>query len=293
MFRAIRRQISPATVLALAALVFSMTGGAFALSAHSAGGSSRAGVAKSKAKGKPGPRGPAGAKGATGAAGPAGATGPAGPAGAKGDTGAKGETGAPGAPGTDGQDGESVVTTALAPGEDGCLEGGSKFTVGGNQTTACNGEKGEGGSGGGGGGYPKMLPAGETETGTFAADFEKSGVTFTPISFPIRLPTALNVTGVHYVTTTAQENHTAPSECPGDAEKPTAAKGNLCVYEGYHTEAEPPATISELTVTTFINPGPGDEGPIGAGATGALLRVKYEGTEPNVFLGGDWAVTAP
>ncbi len=300
MFHRVRRHLTPSTAIALTALVFALTGGAFAATSHGGGSTAKqtasntvAAAAKVKPRAKPGPRGPAGPKGATGAAGATGATGPGGPTGAAGQQGAKGDTGAAGANGTNGKDGESVVATALAPGEDGCLEGGAKFTAGGGgEATACNGEKGEGGTGGGGGGYPKTLPAGETETGAFSAYFEKSGITFTAISFPIRLPLPLNVEHVHFVTSVEQSGHTAPSECPGSAEKPTAAKGNLCVYEGFHSEAEPPATINELTVTTFINPGPGGEGPIGAGATGASLRVSYEGTEEKVFITGDWAVTA-
>jgi Collagen triple helix repeat (20 copies) len=295
MFHRTRKHLTPSTFIALLALVLALTGGAFAATGQS-GSSTRATTAKVKPRAKPGPRGPVGPRGATGATGAPGATGPTGPTGALGAVGPqgpKGDTGAAGANGHDGANGASVVSAALAPGEDGCIEGGSKFTVGGNETTACNGEKGEAAVGGGGG-YPKTLPAGETETGSFVAYFEHNkGVTFTAISFPIRLPLELGSSAVHYVTTAEQEGHTAPSECAGSAEKPTAVKGNLCVYEGFHAEAEPPAVISELTVTTIAKPVADSEGVIGAGTTGALLRVSYEGTdEEGVFLGGDWAVNA-
>jgi hypothetical protein len=303
MFRAIRSRISPATVLAVVALVFAMTGGAFAVTGQGTDAGSRAGTAKAKSKGKAGPRGPAGPKGATGATGPAGSAGPAGPAGAKGETGAKGE---PGAPGTNGKDGESVATTALSPGEDGCLEGGAKFTVGESQTTACNGEKGEAAAGGGGGGYPKTLPAGDTETGSFSVYFEHaSGTTpteikaettestkFVPISFPVPLPIAIEAGHTEYVTVEQQESQTGPSQCTGTGEKPTAEKGFLCLYEGYHSEAEEGTTITKLRLgAVAVKPGSGSEA-IGVGPTGALLLAKYEGTQEVVLLSGTWAVSA-
>ncbi len=305
MFHRIREHLTPGTFIALLALVLAVSGGAFAATGHGGGSAAMqrassapaastaaASAAKVKLKVKPGPRGPAGAKGASGAAGATGAAGPVGLTGPAGAQGPKGETGAAGANGTNGKDGESVVSTALGLGEDGCIEGGSKFTVGDKETTVCNGEKGEGGGGGGGGGYPATLPAGNTETGSFTASFEKSGATFTALSFPVSLPLELTSENVHYVTVAEQSNHTAPAACVGDAEKPTAVKGNLCVYEGFHSEAEPPATISELTVTAILKPVQDSQGIAGAGTAGALLRVSYEGTEEKVFLGGDWAVSA-
>ena len=104
MFQAIRKHLNPTTVVAFVALVFAMTGGAFAASGGSGGGGtgsktiasvtrgaggnpiSTTAKSKAKPKTKAGPRGPAGPAGKNGATG---VTGPAGPAGA---TGAKGET---------------------------------------------------------------------------------------------------------------------------------------------------------------------------------------------------------
>ncbi len=122
MFSAIRKHLSPATVVAFMALVFAMTGGAFAASSGGGGtgakatasvarGATVAIAAKAKPKAKAGPRGPAGAKGATGATG---TTGPGGAAGAKGENGAaggqgsqgpQGATGSPGAAGAAGPEG--------------------------------------------------------------------------------------------------------------------------------------------------------------------------------------------
>ena len=94
MFQALRKHLTPSTFIAFVALVFAVTGGAFAAGSHGGGSpvqatasSGRVGSAtplatsaksKGKSKSKAGPRGPAGPKGATGA------TGPAGPAGATG-----------------------------------------------------------------------------------------------------------------------------------------------------------------------------------------------------------------
>ena len=84
-------------------------------------------------KGQPGPEGIQGAKGDKG---DPGAKGDKGDPGAKGD---KGDTGDPGTSGADGKDGASVVSTALAPGDDpNCPAGGSKFTVWNTVTYACN-----------------------------------------------------------------------------------------------------------------------------------------------------------
>lgn len=89
---------SPAMIVAVLALVFAATGGAYA-SVQSSGSGISAHAAAKKKKGTKGARGPAGrpgAPGATGPQGPKGATGPAGP------TGPKGDAGAPGAKGDDG-----------------------------------------------------------------------------------------------------------------------------------------------------------------------------------------------
>jgi hypothetical protein len=158
MFQRVRKHINPATILALVALVFAVTGGAFAATG---GGNSpshatlTASAAKSKAKPKTkaGPRGPVGPAGKNGANGANGAQGPAGPAGANG-------AGTPGAEGKPGTNGESVTVAAAGSL---CKEGGSKFTVAGKTEHVCNGEKGVLHPG-------ETLAKGATETGTWIAD---------------------------------------------------------------------------------------------------------------------------
>jgi hypothetical protein len=88
MLKALRRNLSPPTAIAVVALVFAMSGGAFA--AKNYAGSAEA--SKQEKKAKRGPRGPRGKQGARGLTGPRGFTGPQGPVGPQGP---KGETGDP------------------------------------------------------------------------------------------------------------------------------------------------------------------------------------------------------
>ena len=185
MVQRVRKHITPATVLAFVALVFAITGGAFAATGGSSGGGnagagakatasvSQATAAKAKAKAKAGPRGPAGPKGATGATGPAGATGAIGAIGATGATGpaGAGTAGATGATGPTGPAGESVkAEPAAKPTE--CKEGGTKLTVGGKSEKVCNGEKGKNGTFEG-----QSLPEGKTLTGVYAtASYAEAGL---------------------------------------------------------------------------------------------------------------------
>jgi hypothetical protein len=276
MFQSIskRLHVTPSTAIALIALVFAATGGAFAATGGGISGPSHARLtataAKSKVKGKPGPRGPAGPKGATGVAGlagPAGATGPVGPMGPAGAGGAKGETGPAGPAGSPGAKGE--------PGEKG-----------------ASGEKGETGEPGpeGKAGFVKTLPHGETETGTFSAFFSNvtEGFAVSPISFPIPLPVALEAAATHHVTLAEQEKHTGPSQCTGTVAKPTAEKGNLCVYEGEPAQSPETKVLSVFSIARATA-----QSQEGAGTAGAVLFVSYEGPAKPAYLAGTWAVSAP
>jgi hypothetical protein len=103
MFRGIRRRISPATVLSVVALVFAMTGGAYAAKGILI--TSIKQIKPSVVKqlrgqaGAHGPAGPAGLAGTAGTAGSAGAAGKEGSAGKEGTKGEKGEKGDNGAQG--------------------------------------------------------------------------------------------------------------------------------------------------------------------------------------------------
>ena len=100
----------PATVLAFAALVISLTGSAIAAKKYVITSTKQIKPSVlAQLKGRPGPAGPKGDTGAAGAKGDTGATGPKGDTGA---TGPKGDTGAAGANGTNGTDGTNGGTTS-------------------------------------------------------------------------------------------------------------------------------------------------------------------------------------
>jgi Collagen triple helix repeat (20 copies) len=106
MLKVIRRNLNVPTAVAVVALVFAMTGGAFAAKDYATGQATT-----SKQKTKRGPKGPKGPKGARGAQGPQGLQGP------KGDTGAQGPKGDTGDPWTAGgvlPSGKSLGGTWLA-----------------------------------------------------------------------------------------------------------------------------------------------------------------------------------
>jgi Collagen triple helix repeat (20 copies) len=91
MFNAIRRSFSVPTAIAVVALVFAMTGGAFAAKSYVASPSKQ----KKSHRGPRGPRGPRGLQGEVGPQGDAGSKGDTGPKGERGEIGPKGDTGDP------------------------------------------------------------------------------------------------------------------------------------------------------------------------------------------------------
>jgi hypothetical protein len=281
MFRALRNRIhvSPATAIATVALVFAMTGGAYAASKYLITSTKQISPKVLKSlKGKPGP---AGANGANGAGGPAGPTGPAGGTGAAGTNGTNGTNGEPGKPG------ESVTSKEKAIGQIGkCAVGGSEFTVGGKATYACNGTPGAIHPG-------ETLPPGASETGVWDMPTRftpppPSGeeVVFIPISFPIPLKAALDAAHVHFI---ELFGGTPPAGCKGNSENlPLEAEpGNLCIW-GVTT-----GNGGARSFTSSINSSLNVEAPSeGAGKNGAILTGAIQGEE-NVWARGDWVVSGP
>jgi hypothetical protein len=208
MFSAIRKRmhLTPSTVIATLALVFAMSGGAYAASKYLITSTKQISPKVLKAlKGKAGAngaQGPAGAAGAgiAGAQGAQGAQGPQGPAGA-GTQGPAGPAGPTGAKGTNGATGPTGPAGPLGP----------------------------------------TLPKGVTEKGAWVNLFvakAESEFAITAISFTIPLSAAPTR---HYVTGAEVNGGTAPAECPGSLEEPQATSGNLCVYGGTEANTSRPA----------------------------------------------------
>ena len=184
-------------------------------------------------------QGKVGPAGANGAQGPVGAAGPAGPAGLRGETGAAGKDGANGKDGVNGTNGKDGKE-----GPPGAIHPG------------------------------ETLPSEATETGSWGTFHQTSNgkeltVQFSPISFAIPLETALDSAHVHVAPDAA---------CTGSVASPTAARGNLCVYEGTK-EAVFGVSIRKASNVTAA----------GADKSGAIVEVEMEG--PGTVT-GSWAVTA-
>ncbi len=309
MSSALRKHITPATILAFVALVFAVTGGAFAASGNGGGSPAKASSstahatltasaakskAKAKAKAKAGPRGPAGPKGATGATGPAG---PAGPVGATGPAGAPGPQGPAGANGANGTNGASVASREVKAGEAACEKlGGTEFTAAGAKTTACNGKPGTTG-------FTESLPPAKTETGTWTsgnlkAKKEESEGTLVAVSFPIPLSGPLSARGsAHWITAAGKEINVEEEEVEntgackgGSSENPIAERGNLCIYVASSFNAKSPGSIR------IQDPAAGGVQEGTAGRTGAIFNVTPVSTvlaEQTYSATGTFAVTAP
>jgi hypothetical protein len=288
MFQRVGKHLTPSTLIAFAALVLALTGGAFAATGHSGGGASRpesTAVSRATAvksgdkaarrgpRGASGPKGATGPKGAIGAAGAVGPAGPGGPTGATGASGARGEKGEPGAPGKNGQEGEEGTPGAAG-------KEGSPWTAGGT------------------------LPSGSTETGAWSGALAPTGagtvegIAISPISFPIHLAAPIDGfgtagPGVHYVSSEEQEKGgPETSECKGNVEKPEASKGNLCLYEGAIVEPSGTDSLS-VPITTSLSGSQGVNQDQVTSTSGALVYVRYEGPAGEARLSGSWAVTAP
>lgn len=181
MYSSIRKRLTYANVAMTVALVFAMSGAAFAAGKYLITSTKQISPKVLKSL-----QGKKGAAGATGPAGPAGSTGPAGPAGAKGETGPPGKEGAPGKEGTPGKEG--------APGGEG--KEGSPWTASGT------------------------LPSGKTETGLWSVA-TKSEALIATVSFTLPLTKALGEAEVHYVEgngngTTCPGTTEKPQAAPGN-----------------------------------------------------------------------------
>jgi hypothetical protein len=273
MFSAIRKRFTYANVAMTLALMFAMTGGAYAAGKYLITSTKQ--IKPSVLKSLKGANGKPGATGVQGPAGPAGAQGTAG---ANGKDGTNGTPGAPGAPGTS-------VTSSVEPSGTNCKAGGSAFVAASGTTYACNGEKGKSGTFEG-----QALPAGKTLTGLYAtASYAEAavsnpgfGVVQTGVSFA--LPVSPEIKGGNVEKVGLEEGAGEPKEklpevggkkvCMGNNKEPGAAEGYLCVFV---SEAE---NLVSATPEVFVR------GTFGFAISDVSAAKGF------MTMAGSWAVTA-
>jgi hypothetical protein len=272
----VRRRFTFANVALTLALVFAMTGGAFAASKFLITSTKQ--ISPKVLKSLQGKAGRAGVAGTQGAAGPAGVAGPQGPA---------GPGGATGAPGAKGEDGVSATTAAIATSSSKCAHNGGVEVKSANPAAAvCNGTTG----------FTETLPSGKTEKGNWAAatgttvSYLPLGVgLLAPISFVIPLAAAPEplVIGPEGGDGEANEAEAVKNgECTGTVATPGAAAGKLCVF----VQANESLTKNyEKAYIYDAGNGFGFE----ANPAGAVVFAAAKNRSEPLSVAGTWAVTAP
>jgi hypothetical protein len=271
----LRKHFSYANVALTVALVFAMSGGAYAAGKYLVTSTKQISPKVLKTlKGKPG------------------APGPAGPAGPAGPSGAKGETGAPGKEGPTGQNGvngENVVAKEVKNSETACnKQGGSSLTIGGTTTLACNGKEGSPWADKG------TLPKGSSERGQWAVSgyYKTFHYEQASLSFPIPLATPIGENNAHFIG--SEEGAGEPKEaeaikkgeCTGTWKAPGAKNGNLCVFLN---TAEAGIKYPTFSVTNAEDPEAG--GVSVSGAVLITLSDQEEEENGGVAWNGSWVVT--
>lgn len=267
MFKAVREHINATTCVMVIALVFAMTGGAYAAKKYL--------ITSTKQIS------PKVLKSLTGKMGPQGNAGSAGP---EGKAGANGKDGAPGTNGKDGAPGTSV--TSEAAGAE-CKAGGTKFTSASGTSHVCNGENGQTG-------FTEILPPGKTEKGEWSLFGEVPGTVYegevgSSVSFNIPLAAAPTVVYV-------REKEKTPAGCVGNVEEPGAEEGHLCIFatQEINTLKEPAGVVPYPHIcTSKIGASCASEFAAAheADPYGFVIATLAESTGL-VLVGGSWAVTA-
>jgi hypothetical protein len=270
MFSRIRKHLSYTNVALTLALVFAMSGGAYAATKVLITSTKQIKPSVLKQL-----------HGKTGSAGKQGPAGPAGPTGPGGAPGAKGENGAAGTDGKEGTAGASVASKELTKSEAACKkEGGSEFTAAeGKKTAACNGKEGSPWTANG------TLPKGSSERGQWVLAGRTSGERYTSLSFPIPLTAPLTEAKVHLIGPEEGAGGAKPApaitngECTGNSETPGAKSENLCVFISPALLGEPNLHLGDTENEAFT-----------AGVSGAILGEAGL-TEANYLYQGSWIVT--
>jgi hypothetical protein len=263
----VRRRFTFANVVLTLALVFVMSGGAFAASKFLITSTKQISPKVLKSL-----------QGKTGRAGVAGAQGPAGPAGPAG-VGAAGPQGPAGNNGTSGSNGTSATTESFAGKLHGCETGGVLVKSASPEAPVCNGKNGTTG-------FTSTLPSGKTEKGSWAVSGIPANLGFAgndgfaSISFNIPLESAPSaiVIGLEEGEGEAKEAEAIKKgECSGTAGNPGAEGGKLCVF--VYANAFLFRNVSKVAAV--------EVGPVGT----LVLAVAEEPSVP-VAAAGTWAVTA-
>jgi hypothetical protein len=255
-----RSRLTYVNVVSTLALVFAMSGGAYAASKFLITSTKQ--IKPSVLKQLKGNTGARGAQGAAGSQGPTGLPAPAGP---QGPAGAKGENGTAGTPGKDGKDGSPWTVDGTLP-----------------SSRSLSGEWG----------LVASAAGGFEHLGTsvsFNIPLKEA-----PTAHYIR------TTGMEpfYNEVAGKEEERAPTGCNGSAVSPTAEPGNLCVYasieENTATNPLPNPNYVFPKICAFATGGDctsASTGKTGADSQGfgVITLSKEEGV---VNVAGTWAVTA-
>ena len=256
MFSIIRKRVTYANVAVTFALVFAMSGGAYAAGKYLITLTKQISpkVLKSLV-GKTGPAGKNGTNGTNGVNGASGEKGAQGPQGSQGLEGKEGKAGEPGKEGKAGANGTTGFTETLPAGK---TETGtwSWFSlVAGGVTIPIS--------------FTIPLSAKLAETQVHYVNRFNEEVVFPE---PAK---GLIFTG-------PTEVKQKSTQCLGSVEAPSAEPGNLCVYTG--------ESSFELLRYLFQNPAHGFPGTVETGTTGTVMWMA---AEANADAFGTWAVTAP
>jgi hypothetical protein len=254
-----RIHVTPSTAIATLALVFAMTGGAYAAKHYLITSTKQISPKVLKSlKGAKGANGAPGAPGAAGAVGPGGAQGPGGPQGLQGPGGAAGTQGLKGDKGDTGPTG-TFGSQLLPSGQ--TLKGEWNLTA-----------QASGAGSGVGNSVSFALPLGAPPAVHYILSNGKERIANS---------------------TTKKVEEVEPTECEGEVTEPSAKPGNLCIY--VHSEEN---TETELNIFGTVFPFPevcawegfctlGREGsPYGFG----IKTTSHEAGRVQVV--GTWAVTA-
>jgi hypothetical protein len=256
MFSAIRRRFTYANVAMTLALVFAMSGGAYAASRYVITSTKQISPKVLKAlkgaNGQNGAAGLAGAQGPTGAAGAAGPAGVTGPAGPKGETGAKGEPGAPGAQGPAGPFTKTLPSGASLKGEWVLHENVSGATTFVSTSVSY--------------GFPVENEAGEPPVVHYIRDGEGEG----------------------------EPHANLPAGCSGNVKNPGADSGSLCVFASREANILKEELGFKFPAFCSAEGGSGSECVLlheAASRFGFVLAAPSE-SAGEVYASGTWAVTA-